>query len=487
MALTHGMNIEAVEQIGSKLQKRYSAGVSEIAAEVGQMVESTRAGWVGGDADRFRSWWPAKRSALGAIADDLYGFGQSALNNAAEQRDASGEGTRGGPQSRTGPSAVVVREEVSARETKSGAVVRGVDGSELRYQEMSDGSFQVVVTLGNGITADFGDAAKLAQFSRGKFSSEGGLEWDFDASFISEDSNTFTFSDRDSARAFFEALDDKQSAMSNRVSGMTWNDVVGVGGDLEGQLSGDLEWSGYRDAAHFSAEGSFGFSIGESAGGGIGVDLSGLRGASTETISSDGSTGQLTVLSGSVSSTGEIKIGEFTIDGASTGGYERSVHLITDSSGAPMRLVIEEQFSASDSTSTGFDFLGTGVSRESGASSSLVSTTEFDLTDPNIAPFFAGGGSPDDLFSWSRDNAQLGGQTVATYEGNSASSSSSLLLSGEWNSSDEASILTSSGYRAPGSTGFEQYVGDMRDSNGMRAQIVREADGSVSQVRMGTF
>lgn len=487
MGLTHGMDIEAIEQIGARLQRHYAEGVTNIARDVGGMVGSTKGTWNGGDADRFRSWWPAKRAALHSIAEDLHGFGQAALNNVAEQRSASSEGATAGSHGRVGPAVVAIREEISARETKSGAVVRGVDGSELRFREMSDGTFEVVVTLGNGMTVDFGDAATLAQFSRGKFFSDGGVEWDFDASYISEDSTTFTFTDKASARAFFDGLEGKQDSLSSMVSGMTWNDVRGVARDLGGQLGGDVVWSGHHDASHFSAEGSFGFSIGESSSGGLGVGLSQLQGLSTETLTSGGSTGQLTVLSGSVTATGEIRVGDFTIDGVSTGEYERAVHLITDSSGVPIRLEVEEQFGSSASAGTGFEFLGTGTSAESGTVNRLVSTTVFDLTDPSVAATFSGDTGPDGLFAWSRENAQLGGQTVASYEGSSSSSSSSLLLSGEWTTADETSTLTGSSYRAPGSDGFEHYVGDMRDSGGMRSQIITEADGSISVVRTGTF
>lgn len=90
MALSHGMNIEAVEEVGRKLQNHYSATIDQFINEIEGMVNSTSGTWMGADADRFRSWWPEKRSALKAISSDLHGFGQSALNNASEQRAASG-------------------------------------------------------------------------------------------------------------------------------------------------------------------------------------------------------------------------------------------------------------------------------------------------------------------------------------------------------------------------------------------------------------
>jgi uncharacterized protein YukE len=91
MALTHGMNIGDVENVGRKLQNHYSNTIEQLMSEMESMVNSTSSSWVGPDAEKFRSWWPEKRAALKAIAGDLHGFGQAALNNVQEQRNASGQ------------------------------------------------------------------------------------------------------------------------------------------------------------------------------------------------------------------------------------------------------------------------------------------------------------------------------------------------------------------------------------------------------------
>lgn len=91
MAISHGMNIEQVEQVGNKLQQRYSTQIEQLMGEMETMVSGTSSSWIGPDAEKFRGWWPEKRSALKAIAADLHGFGQAALNNAQEQRSASGQ------------------------------------------------------------------------------------------------------------------------------------------------------------------------------------------------------------------------------------------------------------------------------------------------------------------------------------------------------------------------------------------------------------
>jgi uncharacterized protein YukE len=91
MAVSHGMDIAEIEAFGNRLQQHFSTQLNSIADELETVVGQTSSSWVGPDGEKFRSWWPAKRSAIRATADDVHGFGQSALNNASEQRNASGD------------------------------------------------------------------------------------------------------------------------------------------------------------------------------------------------------------------------------------------------------------------------------------------------------------------------------------------------------------------------------------------------------------
>ena len=84
-----GMDTDAVRTMGNKLQGQHHQAIQSVIDQVEGMVNDTNATWVGADAERFRGWWPEKRSALIAIRDDLHGFGQSAINNASEQDDVS--------------------------------------------------------------------------------------------------------------------------------------------------------------------------------------------------------------------------------------------------------------------------------------------------------------------------------------------------------------------------------------------------------------
>jgi uncharacterized protein YukE len=83
------MNVEEVERLGKQLQGTYAAEIRRFMSEIEKLVNNTNGIWIGKDGNDFRSWWPAKRNALRAIAEDLHGFGQSALNNASEQRTVS--------------------------------------------------------------------------------------------------------------------------------------------------------------------------------------------------------------------------------------------------------------------------------------------------------------------------------------------------------------------------------------------------------------
>ncbi|MCC6436844.1 MAG: WXG100 family type VII secretion target [Acidimicrobiales bacterium] len=89
MNISHGMNITEVRNVGTRLQSEHAEAIRNLMRDVENMVNNTASTWVGPDGERFRSWWPEKRAALNAIADDLHGFGQSALNNAQQQQDVS--------------------------------------------------------------------------------------------------------------------------------------------------------------------------------------------------------------------------------------------------------------------------------------------------------------------------------------------------------------------------------------------------------------
>ena len=86
MSMT-GMNIEDVRGLGNLLRQK-SADIRSILSEIEGKVHAT--GWEGPDARAFKDqWWPEHKQHLSVVADQVEGFGQSALNNAQEQENAS--------------------------------------------------------------------------------------------------------------------------------------------------------------------------------------------------------------------------------------------------------------------------------------------------------------------------------------------------------------------------------------------------------------
>lgn len=88
MSMSHGMNVEDVRRLGQLLQQK----ADEIRTMIGAIdgpVHSTQ--WEGPDARTFKDqWWPEHKTHLQQVAEQLQGFGQSALNNATEQEQVSG-------------------------------------------------------------------------------------------------------------------------------------------------------------------------------------------------------------------------------------------------------------------------------------------------------------------------------------------------------------------------------------------------------------
>lgn len=90
-----GMDVEAVENIGRQLAQSASS-VDQIVAGLDKAVGGLGGVWDGPDAQRFIQSWPTFRKSLVAAQASVAGLGKSALNNASEQRDASGTKGSGG-------------------------------------------------------------------------------------------------------------------------------------------------------------------------------------------------------------------------------------------------------------------------------------------------------------------------------------------------------------------------------------------------------
>lgn len=88
MSFTHGMNVGDVQNLGNLLKAK-AGEIRDIVNMIESSVNSTT--WEGPDAQTFKGqWWPDHKTHLMSVAEQVDGFGQSALNNAQEQSEVSG-------------------------------------------------------------------------------------------------------------------------------------------------------------------------------------------------------------------------------------------------------------------------------------------------------------------------------------------------------------------------------------------------------------
>jgi hypothetical protein len=152
-AITHGMNANDVEAVGHRLQDRHAEAIRAAVAQIEQLVSNSGSSWTGPDADDFRGWWSEKRQRMLAMAEDLHGFGQSALNNVSEQRGASAAGagsSHSAGQPGTGgsagdPTVVGTRTYTISGDASVLVLGAGTDATVL-VEELSDGTFRISIT-----------------------------------------------------------------------------------------------------------------------------------------------------------------------------------------------------------------------------------------------------------------------------------------------------------------------------------------------------
>jgi surface antigen/uncharacterized protein YukE len=90
-----GMDVGQVESLAGKLRTA-ADGIDAVVATITSLIGDAGHVWRGHDLDLFQQWWHDKhRPHLQQVAESIRGLGQSAHNNAADQRQASGES--GGP------------------------------------------------------------------------------------------------------------------------------------------------------------------------------------------------------------------------------------------------------------------------------------------------------------------------------------------------------------------------------------------------------
>ena len=85
-----GMDVDAVEGVSKQL-KAQAVQIGSLIASIDKIVNGLPGVWEGPDSQAFvTQWWPEHKKQLLAAQTQIDGLGQSAFNNAREQRDVSG-------------------------------------------------------------------------------------------------------------------------------------------------------------------------------------------------------------------------------------------------------------------------------------------------------------------------------------------------------------------------------------------------------------
>jgi uncharacterized protein YukE len=84
-----GMDVEAVEGVSKQL-KAQAGQIGTLVGSIDRIVSGLHGVWDGPDANTFvTQWWPEHKKQLLAAQTQIDGLGQSAWNNAQEQRNVS--------------------------------------------------------------------------------------------------------------------------------------------------------------------------------------------------------------------------------------------------------------------------------------------------------------------------------------------------------------------------------------------------------------
>lgn len=88
--LTHGMNVDQVENLGRQMKGKANE-IDALANAINGLIDQLQAAWKGQDATEFKGWWDSQhRPALLKLREAIDGLGQAALHNANDQRQVSG-------------------------------------------------------------------------------------------------------------------------------------------------------------------------------------------------------------------------------------------------------------------------------------------------------------------------------------------------------------------------------------------------------------
>jgi uncharacterized protein YukE len=123
-----GMDADAVEQRARQL-KAHAASVGGLVTQIEREITGLLAVWEGPDAQQFvNEWWPQHKKALISAQHNVDGLGQSALNNASEQRRQS-SATGGSSPLPSAPPSHATPAVAAAAVTAAGAAAGAASGA----------------------------------------------------------------------------------------------------------------------------------------------------------------------------------------------------------------------------------------------------------------------------------------------------------------------------------------------------------------------
>ena len=468
-SISQGMNIEEVETIGRSLQHKQAESVRNAVRQIESLVGSTSRMWVGTDAERFRSWWPSKRSVMLAMADDLEGFGQSALSNAAEQRKASdamplafsGKSRSGGrlPAYSLGSTTHTTDGDLSIF-----GVVGGHNQSDVVVTRLSDGRYSVSFRFVSGADAGIG-VKRLLEAAGIKLPIDLG---DLGTGVGTEGGYSFEFLTTDKASA---------SDLAELLRGEVWDpeSIQGIVTDP------DVSWGGLTL-----------INAGASADGAAKLGTHGFEGevaAHTETTyNADGSVVHRSITTSSIGGDGWDESSK----------HETSTEeIVVGADGQVESVTIEKSTTQLSDTRDGFEKTAEAItgavpfvsqSVDSLDVTTIVTNQSYDVSNMTSEMLSAASSGDSDSFArLAEGSSELASESKYTYEGSVSGDSvgGTVGILGGSSGSEYTNIeMTSGEFRAAGSDDWMQL--ESGDSE-MSPQVITHEDGTQETVWTTTF
>ena len=454
-----GLDPEAVDQLGDQLHSA-SQTLDGIKKTVAALISQATTIWHGPDLDAFSGYWfqqlqPATLQAIEALS----GLGQSAKNNATDQRNASGQGA--GNNSQMGADHRGYQDPSVATSTigfgvvtAGGWILNSSTAGSTTVEYQSDGSVEVDATSTSSNDLNITQLVKTVTFLADPeaaiadtLSDQAKLEATFGGDVGSAKTVTVRYDNVGTTTHVQDTFIDGQAGWSKLVTGYNGHDLQSDM-DKAGQ-----PWSSITTTSH---EGHGTLTVGFDANSGAGTrgsaDVSLSVAASTyQTVYGDHTIGSGFTYEGSADASGHVDLGPFTPGGDAgatlLGGG--SAEIIRDPSGHVLQVVVNQHGSASMSAGAHSPL---GLASESHTNTFEWSkTTTYSIEDPAVVKVL--GTNPDvlDLPKLVGGHPDLGQSTIVVDHLNSDMNKGSVGVYSV-SASESGGQAAGASHRSPGST-----------------------------------